>query len=517
MDYLKNEIYRKKIKTSEELLKIVGPHPRKKKIAMCHGTFDVVHPGHIRHLYFVKDKTDILVASLTCDEHISKANYRPFVPEDLRAMNLASLEMVDYVIIDRGATPLSNIKTIRPDYYAKGYEYSSEGIHPKTQEEMKVLESYGGEIIFTPGDIVYSSSNIIENSPPKIAAEKLLSVMDSENISFTALEEALVSFEGLNVHVIGDTIVDSYCYCDPIGHSSKTPTLSVRQLEEKDYVGGAAIVAKHLVAAGANVAFSTVMGEDKLKDYVLEDLKKAGVACTPIIDKGRPTTQKKAFIANGYRLLKVDKVDNRIISSNVLGQLCDQLASNIKADVVIFSDFRHGLFGKETIPTLIKNIPEKAIKVADSQVASRWGNILEFNGFDLITPNEKEARFSLGDQDSVVRPLATKLYQEADCRFLILKLGANGILSVRNRPEEDPRRFFMVDSFAEKVVDSVGTGDALLAYASLGLAKTGNEVVATILGALSASIACEQEGNIPVDAKKVLDKLKNMQREVRFN
>ena len=73
---------------------------------MCHGVFDLVHPGHIRHLLYAKSKADILVASLTADRHITKGAYRPLVPQDLRALNLAALEMVDYVVIDPNATPL---------------------------------------------------------------------------------------------------------------------------------------------------------------------------------------------------------------------------------------------------------------------------------------------------------------------------------------------------------------------------------------------------------------------------
>ena len=79
--------YRRKIKTRAELKEIIGSRPRSKTVIMCHGTFDIVHPGHIRHLMYAKDKADILVASLTCDNHINKANFRPFIPEQLRAMN----------------------------------------------------------------------------------------------------------------------------------------------------------------------------------------------------------------------------------------------------------------------------------------------------------------------------------------------------------------------------------------------------------------------------------------------
>src|SRR6185295_17355096 len=103
-----NGDYRRKIKTREELKEILGPRPRARSVIMCHGTFDIVHPGHVRHLFYAKEKADILVGSLTCDAHINKANFRPFVPEELRAMNLAALEMVDYVVIDRNATPIEN-------------------------------------------------------------------------------------------------------------------------------------------------------------------------------------------------------------------------------------------------------------------------------------------------------------------------------------------------------------------------------------------------------------------------
>jgi|GEM_PF-25172 len=95
------DMFKRKIKTREELRAIIGPRPRVKKVIMCHGTFDLVHPGHIRHLIYAKSKADILVTSLTTDQHISKANFRPFVPEALRAMNLAALEIVDYVVIRR--------------------------------------------------------------------------------------------------------------------------------------------------------------------------------------------------------------------------------------------------------------------------------------------------------------------------------------------------------------------------------------------------------------------------------
>jgi len=463
---------------------------------------------------YAKSKADLLVASLTSDAHINKASFRPFVPQDLRAMNLAALECVDYVIIDDNATPIENLKFIQPDFFAKGYEYSSEGIHPKTREEMAAIESYGGQVLFTPGDLVLSSSAIIETTPPNLAMEKLLALLHSEGLEFDDLRTALTKLQGVKVHVVGDTIVDSYTYCSLIGGTAKTPTFSVKYERQVDFSGGAAVVAMHLKKAGADVLFSTVLGDDPLKDFVLKDLEEAGVECQAIIDPSRPTTQKNAFITNGYRMLKVDKLDNRPISEKAVEMLRTQLAGH-KSDAVVFSDFRHGIFNKFTIPQLTAAVPVGAMRVADSQVSNRWGNILEFQNFDLITPNEREARFALGDQDSTIRPLALDLYKKAGCKVLILKLGERGMITYR-APNPEVRSFFTVDAFTDKVVDAVGAGDALLSYATLTMAATGSNVLASILGALAAAVACEHDGNNPVAPEQVLKKINALEKRSRF-
>lgn len=515
MDTASRNLFSHKIKSAEEIREAIGQRPRKRKVIMCHGTFDVVHPGHVRHLLYAKTKADLVIASLTADEHIKKGNMRPYVPEDLRAVNLAALEMVDYVVVDHDPTPLRNLALIQPDYFAKGYEYTAGVVNPKTQEEINVLEGYGGEIIFTPGDIVYSSSALIELAPPSIGVEKLMTLMEAEGVTFNDLRDALAKLKGLRAHVVGDTIVDSYTYCSMIGGMTKTPTMSVRFEKKVDYVGGAGVVAKHLRAAGADVTFSTVLGNDAFREFVLNDLNTFGVHCLPIIDETRPTTNKNAIVAETYRLLKVDTLDNRSISDKIVEQLKKQLAAT-NTQAVVFSDFRHGMFNRGTIPQLTSAIPDGAFRVADSQVASRWGNILEFQEFDLITPNEREARFALGDQDSVVRPLALELHKRSGCSTLILKCGDRGIITYRSNSPTDLRAFFNIESFAGRVVDAVGAGDALLAYATLTLVATQNNVIASILGNMAAGVECEFEGNWPVTPELVMKKIDAIEKQVNY-
>ncbi len=503
-----------KVVNLQQLIEIVGEFPRSKKVVHCHGTFDIVHPGHIRHLQFAKSKADILVTSITADEHITKGVYRPYVPEQLRANNLASLEVVDYVLIDSEPTPIKILKALKPDFFAKGYEYQDGDINPKTQEEIEAISDYGGEMLFTPGDIVYSSSALIGIEEPEIRIDKLLGLMSAEGISFGDLKASLNTISGKAVHIVGDTIVDRQTICAPYGGGTKTPTLSVRYEGQMDFTGGAAIVAKHLKAAGAYVHFTTVLGEDEAGQSVISDLESYGIDVNVVIEQSRPTTIKNAIVVQGYRLLKIDVVENTPLLAQSITTIQDHL-SKFACDAVIFSDFRHGIFNQHSIVAMQQCVPENCFLAADSQVASRWGNILDFQGFDLITPNEKEARFSLGDQDTVVRPLAKKLHEKAGCKTLILKCGDKGIITyIKN--DDDYRAFFSIDTFAKSVVDAVGAGDALLAYASLLMTAGAGPAMASIIGNIAAGLECEQDGNHPITPNMINERLDEIEKLSKY-
>ena len=503
-----------KIKTRASLEEAIGRRPRGKSVIMCHGVFDIVHPGHLRHLLYAKEKADLLVASLTADLYITKGNTRPYVPQDLRAANLAAFEMVDFVFIDENPTPIENILRLQPDFFAKGFEYNSEGVPAKTQEEIDAVESYGGEMVFTPGDIVYSSSALLEQHLPDLSTEKLLVLMEAENTGFDDLRRVFRESAGIKVHVVGDTIVDGYTHTSLLGPAQKTPNLSVRHEFTHHYAGGAAVVARNLRSIGAEVSFSTVVGDDALHEFVSAEMESMGITFLPIVDKTRPTPYKERFICQDYKLLQVNRVDNRAISDRILGALCESIRDS-DAGLVIFSDYRHGIFNQETIARLKASIPAGVFKAADSQVSNRWGNILDFTGFDLITPNEREARFALGDQDSIVRPMASKLFARAGCKALILKLGARGLIACRS-PDPDPGAFFSLDSFVEHLVDPMGAGDGLLAAASLAIASSGDMVAGVLLGAVAAAVTCETEGNIPLTAEKVLEKIAALEKRACY-
>ena len=498
----------KKIVTSNGLIDLIGKYPRSESVVMCHGTFDIVHPGHLRHLAFAKSRATKLVVSLTADRFVNKANNRPYVPEDLRALNLASLELVDFVIIDDNSEPIELIRSIQPEYFVKGFEYSGiETLPSKTKVEKETVESYGGEIIFSPGDFVLSSSAVIENDPPDLAIEKLMILMQAEGITFDDLKNSLKGLEKLSVEIVGDLIVDSLTTTSMIGGYRKTPTPSVKIEKSEKFIGGAGIVAKHVNATGAKVTLHSILGEDELGKYVIQHLKESGITFEYLVDKSRPTTHKNAVVADGHRLLRIDEVSNSSLNDEQINFITNKL-QNSKANAIILSDFRHGIFNKSTIPRILKSIPKGIFKVADSQVASRWGNILDFPNCDLITPNEQEVRFALADQDTVIRPLGSELMKRSGAKTLMLKLGQRGMLTFRAEIREENNRpeFFAVDALVrDNIIDPVGSGDALLAYSTIVQLKTNNEVLSSIIGTIAAGLACQKEGNVTITPDEILN------------
>src|SRR6476469_5620263 len=132
-----------------------------KRVVHCHGVFDLLHIGHVRHFEQAKQLGDVLVVTLTPDRFVNKGLGRPAFTETLRAEFLASLACVDFVAINRWPSAVETIRMLRPAVFAKGSEFRglSDTIGHVSREADAVRE-VGGEVAFTD-DIVYSSSGLI--------------------------------------------------------------------------------------------------------------------------------------------------------------------------------------------------------------------------------------------------------------------------------------------------------------------------------------------------------------------
>ena len=132
-----------------------------KKIVHCHGCFDLMHPGHIKHFQTAKNMGDILIVTLTPDKFVDKGSDRPVFSQNLRAESIAALECVDYVAINKWPTAEETLRFLKPNYYVKGQEFEHmEDVTGKIQKEYDVVEEIGAEMRFTH-EIVFSSTELL--------------------------------------------------------------------------------------------------------------------------------------------------------------------------------------------------------------------------------------------------------------------------------------------------------------------------------------------------------------------
>jgi rfaE bifunctional protein nucleotidyltransferase chain/domain len=151
-----------KIFKLEELVKKVRHLSSEgKKIVYCHGCFDLMHPGHIKHLQAAKKMGDVLVVTVTADVYVDKGTGRPVFNQELRVSSIAALECVDFAAINKWPTAEETLKLLKPDIYVKGQEFESyEDKTGKLQQEQQIAEQIGCKMCFTH-EIVFSSTQLL--------------------------------------------------------------------------------------------------------------------------------------------------------------------------------------------------------------------------------------------------------------------------------------------------------------------------------------------------------------------
>ena len=113
-----------KIVTLNELSKKIEKLKKKNKtVVHCHGVFDVLHIGHIKHFNSAKKLGNFLVVTVTPDKYVNKGPNRPVFALQLRMQFLASLKNVDYVAANTSPNAVSAIKVLKPNIYCKGKDY----------------------------------------------------------------------------------------------------------------------------------------------------------------------------------------------------------------------------------------------------------------------------------------------------------------------------------------------------------------------------------------------------------
>jgi rfaE bifunctional protein kinase chain/domain/rfaE bifunctional protein nucleotidyltransferase chain/domain len=486
-----------------------------KTVVQCHGCFDIVHPGHIRYLEFARRQGDLLFVTLTGDAAMSKGLGRPYIPEELRAENLAALVFVDFVHVNAAPTAEDVLETIRPDIYLKGREYEN-STDPGFLAEKAVVERYGGRILFSSGEIVFSSTALIEQLPPQreLESHRLNLLCRRHRIHGEELLETLERFRDLRVVVVGDVILDRYVLCDALGVASESPMLSLVQRDERTYIGGAAIVARHAAALGARSFLLSAGAEDERTRGVLELLASEGVECQ-LLPVRKSLVEKTRYLADDAKLFKLDRAELAPLDSVAERRAATILAQQSRGvDVVLLCDFGYGMITGGLIQRVLPTLRQNA-RIIAGDVSGGRGNLLNFRNLDLLCPTEREVRAALHDYDSGLSTVAWNVLGQTQARHLIVTLDKRGMV-VFERPAQDRShaewsgrlKSEQLPSFADRTVDKMGCGDALLTAAAMTLAAGGSLMHAAYLGNAAAALKLARLGNAPVEADELREWLR---------
>jgi len=257
------------------------------------GRFNVLHPGHIRLLKFAKELGGKLYVGVESDKIAGESAY---VAEELRLESLKSNSWVDECFIFN-ETIENLIDRLKIDFVVKGKEHEN-----KYNEEQKLMKNRKGKLIFSSGETLFSSIDILKKEyyettggPIKIPFDYL----ERHSINIEELQKIIANFAKIRVCVIGDFIMDEYITCQALGMSQEDPSIVVTPVHNTMFVGGAGIVAAHASGLGATVQFISIVGNDKIKKLAHEKLNSYNVYSNLFVDESRPTTLKQRFRSKG--------------------------------------------------------------------------------------------------------------------------------------------------------------------------------------------------------------------------
>ena len=473
------------------------------KTVFVSGSFNVLHPGHLRLLRFARECGDRLIVAVQSDYLAGNSAH---VHEHLRLESVQSISWVDEAFIfDEPLTAL--IGRLRPDIVVKGKEHEL-----RFNSELAVLEQYGGALVFSSGETIFSSLDLIRK---EFQVLDFLSIdlpheyLQRHQIKQARLADLLQQFSRLKLCVVGDLIIDEYITCEPLGMSQEDPTIVVTPIDYTRFVGGAGIVAAHAVGLGASVQFISVTGDDITRDFALEGLIAAGVDATLMVDDSRPTTLKQRYRSKGKSLLRVSHLHQGAISSTLQTQLLAALEKALDgADLLVFSDFNYGCLPQPLVDRLVAMAKSRGVLLAaDSQSSSQVGDIGRFKGMDLLTPTEREARISTRNREDGLVVLAEQLRQQAGAHHVLLKLGEEGLLIHEGNEKTGEWLTDRVDALNSTPKDVAGAGDSLLITSAMTLACGGTIWEAACLGSLAAAVQVGRVGNIPIRTEELLREL----------
>jgi rfaE bifunctional protein nucleotidyltransferase chain/domain len=479
-----------------------------KSIAQCHGCFDLLHLGHIKHFQAAKNVADIVIVTITPDRFVNKGPGRPVFNENLRMEAIAALQAVDYVSLNNWDTAIETIKLLKPSFYIKGQDYidRDKDLTKNIYLEEDAVKSVGGSIVFTE-EITFSSSNLV-NAHFSPYDEKVQDYMHNLKSKFSS--EDVISYinalTDVNVLVIGDTIIDEYHYCLPLGKSSKSPTISTVYIRSEEYAGGSLAIANHIEQYCKKVELVTVLGTLSNQEDVIDKNLSKGVDRKFFYRSDSPTNTKRRYLDKylNTKLFEVTFMNDTFINQSLENEIISYLKSNIdNYDLVLICDFGHG-FISPGLQEYLQN-SGKYLSVNAQTNSNNYGfnYITKYKKVDYISIDEKELRLPFGDNYGKLENLIEKLSQITNCNEITITLGQAGSLFYANG------KYYSSPAFADSVKDSVGAGDAVLSITTLLTYTKAPAELIPFIGNCMGTIAVNIIGNEHPVYKKDLTKFIN--------
>jgi rfaE bifunctional protein kinase chain/domain len=490
----------------EETLKQLSESGR--KVVLTYGHFNILHPGHQRFLKFAKDHGDILVVGVWGDRFLDNQGNIQYFSQSERAETVASIKYVNHVLIIDHIGIETVIDRLKPALLIMGKEHEE---HP-SKEEAEVyaqINRLGGKVLFNSGEVHYADSRTLFQTMEEISYDKLKEFRIACNrfdIKRDNLKKTIASFANKRILIFGDTIVDQYIACDGLGMSSEAPVLVVQELESTEFIGGAAIVARHLASLGCECDFISVTGDDDTATFVEDELINDGIRAQIIRDANRPTTFKKRYMVNNQKILRVSRLKDSSIREALEKEIIQRVAAIAdKIDGLIICDFVYGVVTKKILAGIIELSKKNGFKLfGDLQCSSQIGNVTKFKEFDMITPTEREARIALADNESGIERIAREIIKETKCHNLLITLNSSGLIAYHSNGQHGEEQSQHFPALVASPVDVAGAGDALLASVSAVLCCGADLMEAVAIGTCVSAIAVSQIGNRPIKTTELI-------------
>jgi cytidyltransferase-like protein len=483
-----------------------------KIIGLCHGTFDLLHIGHLKHFQEASRIVDILFVSLTGDNFVNKAPGRPVFNENLRSEFIAELECIDFVVIVPESTGVSIIELLKPEYYFKGEEYKnlSSDMTGKIKDEIEALKLFGGKIYFT-SDIVFSSSKLINEKLNILDQQTANWLTEFKNkYDFSDVKKWIDAIEQISVTIFGEAIIDEYTFCSGLGKAAKDPILAFLYEDNKRLLGGSLAIANHAATFCNNVNLICMLSNDEHEVNFIKKNLNSKISLNYVVQDLASVITKKRFvdIHTSAKIFELYQMKNNEIDSITEKNLIQMLSEIITSSTLtIVPDYGHGLISDSIINFLCKQARFLAVNTQTNAGNRGFNHVSKYLRSDYISIAGHELELEMRKRHGNHVDMLVEFSKRINCEEFTLTLGKSGSLHYQKSSNE----IFQVPSFAAKVVDRVGAGDAVLTITSMLHAIAAPIEIIGLVGNVAGAQMVEHLGNMhALDKGSLLKRLQSL-------